>query len=141
MTKNPKKIDEQLDGRITELASRLAELKKAGGNKVGLPAELRAEILAAWRESGMSMGPFGARLGVSGQSIGNWSKAEAKKNAKAAPKRKKQFREVRIVPERALKPAPTPRRGLELALPGGARVTGLGMEDIAQLLRMQEVAR
>ncbi len=143
MTKNPKKIDEQLEGRIAELASRLSELKKDGGGKVkaGLPGGLKAEILAAWRGSGIPMGPFGVRIGVSGQSIANWRNAEAKKKAKGAPKRKKQFREVRVVPERAAEAVPPSRRSFELALPGGARVTGLGMEDIAQLLGMKGVAR
>ena len=142
MKRNPKRIDKQLEKRIGELAGRLSELKRNGGGKIkaGLPDVLRAEILAAWRDSSMPMGPFGARIGVSGQSIANWRKA-AEKKAKPAPKRKEQFQEIRVVPECAAKLAPAPRRSIELALPGGARVTGLGLDDIAQLLGMQGVLR
>jgi hypothetical protein len=78
---------------------------------------------------------------VSGQSIANWRKAKAQQKVKIAAKPKQQFREVRVVPERAPKLTPPPRRGFELALPGGAKITGLGMEDIAQLLGMNGVAR
>lgn len=143
MTKKPKKIDEQLEARIAELARRLSDLKKERGNKIkaGWPEGLRSEILATWRESGMPMDPFGTRVGVSGQTIGNWRRGEAKKETKVSPKAKKHFREVRVVPERAPKPAPPRRRDFELALPGGARITGLGMEDIAQILSMKAVSR
>ena len=143
MTKKLKKLDEQVEARISELARRLSDLKKERGSKVksAWPEGIRAEILAMWRESGMAMDPFGARVGVSGQTLGNWRRGEVKKEAKAAPKPKKQFQEVRVVPERVPKVVPPSRRSFELALPGGARVTGLGMEEITQLLGMKGASR
>lgn len=140
---NKTKIDSGMEARIAGLASRVSGLKRGQKGKVtgGVPPGLRAEIVAAWRDSGLGMGPFGRRIGISGQSMANWSKAKPKKSAKRKRQRKKQFREVRVVPELPQKKDPPRARGFELALPGGARITGLGMEEIAQLLGMKGVAR
>lgn len=131
---------------ILAAAQRVSAFRKARGGPGGkVPLELREEIMKAWHESGIPMDRFAERVGVSGNSIANWSQASSKGSSarplpKAVKKRGEAFKQVRVVPE-ANRAEAKPGREFELELLSGARVRGLRMEDLAQLIRIQGGAK
>ena len=137
--RKPKKSNTQLLNRIGTLAGRLSELKKSDTVRApgAVPVELRREAVALLGESALSLRKFGEQIGVSRTALCAWRKAERSKAIKA----KKRFREVRVVAERVAQSAEPMARSFELALVGGARITGLRMEDVAKLLCMKEASR
>jgi len=114
-----------------------------------VPANLRKEALEAWRASGVSRKEFGPRIGVSGHSLGNWLKDEtAQRQVVSQPKTQKQkpkpkvlnrFKDVRVVPD-VVKAKPLSKT-FEFELPTGARVRGLALVDLLELIRAQGGAR
>lgn len=82
------------------------------------------------------------RIGVSASSIANWTKASPAKRsmtprrASAVKKEGRHFKQVRVVPE-ARPEQGKAGRAFELELASGARVRGLRMEDLAELIRIQ----
>ena len=110
-----------------------------------MPLELRKEIMKAWHGSGMPMDRFAERVGVSGNSIANWSQDSSKGSSRRArpvaiKRSGEAFKRVRVVPEAKHAPA-KPGGVFELELASGARVRGLRMEDLAELIRIQGGAK
>jgi hypothetical protein len=147
------KQEGSFDGRIAVLARRVSKLKRDGAGKVngGFPRKLRADILAMLDHSGLPVGPFGKRVGVTGTTLANWIRAKSKdarstrrrrdvRRPKTGKQKRSGFREVRVVGDAASAGLSKPK-SFELSLPSGARITGLGMEDIAKLIGVQAVVR
>ncbi len=135
--KESKKSSPQIDKRIAALAGRLSELKKSDtGRLAGVPLELRREAIALLGESALSLRKFSARIGMSRQAMCSWRQVETR-----LKKKKKRFREVRVVPEKGVERAQVETRSFELALAGGAKITGLSLEDVTRLLSVQGVVR
>ena len=135
------KINEQktTEEKIEILSQKVAAHR--GGRAGRIPDDLRGEVLKTWRESGQPMDPFGKRIGVAGASIANWVKARQKKPPIARVpskkvKKKQFFKPIRVVPE-PVGGQPKPGHVFDLELASGARVKGLRMEDLAELMRIQ----
>jgi hypothetical protein len=136
-TQNRNHIDEE---SVAHLARRVAACRKNGSGRSGMiPLELREEILKTWKKSGLPAGHLAKRIGIAGASIGNWARAdlaEGKSPRSKASKKKKSFKRVRVVAETNI-PKAHAERSFDLELQSGARVSGLRMEDLVQLIRIQ----
>jgi hypothetical protein len=152
MKDSPQK-SEALESIVSNLITRFTALPKAASGRLsrGVPAELRRDIVSAWRSSGESLEGFGQRLGITGTSIRNWDLQTAPKNKpasaptlSAAVKKSKPaapFRPVQIVPEKAVAPVAKPgslqeSRAMCIELRSGARITGIRIEDVLELIRL-----
>lgn len=104
------------------------------------PAERRAELLAAYRTSGLTQSAFAQREGIRYSTFCTWAQAERRSGglppAQAGGKRRRRvgapavrFAEVRL-------PAvPTPVPGLEVRLPDGTLLRGSSAVELAALVR------
>ena len=104
------------------------------------PAERRAELLAAYRASGLTQSAFARREGIRYSTFCTWAQAERRSGglppAPAGRKRRRRveapavrFAEVRL----SGLPAPVP--GLEVRLPDGMLLRGGSAVDLAALVR------
>ncbi len=95
------------------------------------PAARRAELVAAWRESGLTQAAFARREGVTYSSFAAWVQA-ARRGGGGASKPKMaavQFTEVRL-------PRPTVAAlPLEVRLPDGTVLRGTHAAELATLVR------
>ena len=100
------------------------------GRKI-TPAARRAELVAAWRESGLTQAAFARREGVTYSSFAAWVQAARRRGA-GAPRPKTaalQFAEVRL-------PRPAPAAlPLEVRLPDGTMLRGTHAAELAALAR------
>lgn len=87
-------------------------------------AERRAEAVAEWRGSGLTMAAFARREGIEYSTFAGWV-------LKAARKRPR-FAEVRVGPVLAASPA---TNLLEVRLPDGTMVRGEKATDLAALVK------
>ena len=99
------------------------------GRKI-TPAARRAELVAAWRESGLTQAGFARREGVTYSSFAAWVQA-ARRGGTGALKRQApvQFIEVRL-------PRPMPTAlPLAVRLPDGTVLRGTDAAELAALVR------
>jgi transposase-like protein len=121
-----------------------AELIETGEKRDALgrrhtPAERRAELLAAYRTSGLTQSAFARREGITYSTFCTWAQAERRQGAlpaaQAGRKRRRvgspavRFAEVRL----PAVPAPVP--GLEVRLPDGTVLRGGSAAELAALVR------
>ena len=88
------------------------------------PAARRAELVASYRASGMTMEQFARREGINRLTLAKWTYLEGRKRA-ASP--------VRFAEVKTGLPA-TPRWAFELTLPNGWMVRTADAASLAQLL-------
>jgi len=95
------------------------------------PAARRAELVAAWRASGLTQASFARAEGLTYSSFASWVQAERRVPAGAprAPRPVVRFAEVR------LPVAPAPSLGLEVRLPDGTVLRGGSAAELAKLVR------
>lgn len=100
------------------------------GRRITPPAR-RAELVAAWRSSGLTQAAFARAEGIIYSSFAAWVQAERRVPAGAlrAPRPVVRFAEVR------LPAAPSPTPGLEVCLPDGTVLRGGSAAELAQLVR------
>lgn len=98
------------------------------GRRITPPAR-RAELVAAWRSSGLTQAAFARREGIKYSSFAAWVQAErlVPAGAPRAPRPVVRFAEVR------LPSAPAP--GLEVRLPDGTVLRGGSAAALAKLVR------
>jgi hypothetical protein len=128
----------ETEEKIIALSRKVSAYRGQGeGGARQLPPELREEILEVWRDSGLPKKHLGQRVGISGNSIANWAKASPKKRSVAKLRtqvtKKRTFKQVRVVPEAPLTKGKA-ERAFELELASGARVRGLRMADLLELM-------
>jgi len=103
------------------------------------PRERRAELLAAYRQSGLTQKAFARREGITYTTFCCWAQAERRKGrlpvAPAGRKRRRRpvMPPVRFV-EAALAPTPASTR-LEVRLPDGTVLRGASAAELAALVR------
>lgn len=148
MTKIRKPGSAEVEGKIAALAEKIAAYRRERENPGGkIPQELREQVLSVLRESALPTETLARRIGVAGGSITNWTRKQPKSKLHSRdstprkerpPKKKGGFRPIDIVSD------PTPSssqansaRTFELELSSGARVRGLGMRDLMELIRTQ----
>lgn len=102
----------------TELVN-TGEMRDARGRRLAAPQQ-RAELLAAYRASGLTQGAFAQREGIKFHTFTTWLKRERRSEAKPA------FAEVS--PRAALSSS-----ALEVALPNGVVIRGGDVEQLAAL--------
>jgi|JI10StandDraft_1071094.scaffolds.fasta_scaffold66262_3 transposase-like protein len=108
------------------------------GRKI-TPVARRAELVAAWRESGLTQAEFARREGITYSSFAAWVQAErrvAEGGSRAAkpairPPQRVNFTEVRL-PATA---GSAPSLGLEVRLPDGTVLRGGSGAELAKLVR------
>jgi transposase-like protein len=98
------------------------------GRKI-TPADRRAELVALWRQSGLTQAAFARREGIIYSSFAAWVQAERRVSAGAprVPKPVVHFAEVRL-------PAAA-NHGLEVRLPDGTVLRGGNAVALAALVR------
>ena len=101
------------------------------GRKI-TPAVRRAELVAAWRESGLTQAAFARREGVTYSSFAAWVQA-ARRSEAGAPKPK--MAAVRFAEVRLPRPLPAAALPLEVRLPDGTVLRGADATELAALLR------
>lgn len=94
--------------------------------RVVMPKERRAELVRAWRASGLTQAAFAKREGVRYSTFAHWVQQATKKGPTVRSPRVK-FAEVALPP--ALAPA------LEVRLPDGTLLRGGNVADLAKLVQ------
>jgi len=92
------------------------------------PAERRAELVEAWRASGLTQAEFARREGVIYSSFAAWVQAARRRRSRRGPKPPVRFLEAAL--PRAIPVAP-----LEVRLPDGTCVRGASAVEVAALVR------
>jgi len=111
-----------------------------------MPAERRAELLAAYRDSGLTQSAFARREGIRYSTFCTWAQAERRSGglppAPAGRKRRRRVEAPAVRPPRRINfaevrlsglPAPVP--GLEVRLPDGTLLRGGSAVELAALVR------
>jgi len=116
-----------MEKKISRLRSRIEETKKNAAGRRVFDERVRAAVVdlaGDWARSGKPRVELGRRLGLRESTISWWLKRDSKR-AKPAPK---------VVPVEIVEDA---SRGsaLVVVLPGGARVEGLKVDDVVELVR------
>jgi hypothetical protein len=145
---DPKK--DQFESTLSDLKKRFAAVQRSASGRLsrGVPADLRRDLLAAWKASGESRTAFGLRFGLTGTSITNWEREigsrakKAKTKASPLPQQKecKSFKPISVVAEQPRPPKAEPANKAGkfcLELGSGARVTGLTLDDVLRLMSTQ----
>ena len=122
-----------------------AELIETGEKRDALgrrhtPAERRAELLAAYRTSGLTQSAFARREGITYSTFCTWAQAERRQGAlPAAPAGRKRRRRVGSPAVRfaevRLPAVPAPVPGLEVRLPDGTLLRVSTAAELAALVR------
>lgn len=105
------------------------------------PAERRAELLAAYRQSGLTQSAFARREGIRYSTFCTWAQAEreagrlpvaqaGRKGRRPTPPGSVRFTEVQLPPM----PVPV-AGGLEVRLPDGTLLRGGSAAELAKLVR------
>lgn len=105
------------------------------------PAERRAELLAAYRQSGLTQSAFARREGIRYSTFCTWAQAQRKagrlpeapagrKGRRPVPPGSVRFAEVQLPPMRA-----PMTNGLEVRLPDGTLLRGGSAAELAKLVR------
>ena len=107
--------------------------------RVHVPLERRRQLLAEFRESGLTRRAFAKREGVSYTTFCTWTQREDRKsdaggNAKARPKPSCPERPKRVNFAEVVVPAGMPG-GLEVRLPDGTTLRGERVDELAALAR------
>ena len=103
------------------------------------PVARRSELVAAWRQSGVTQAEFARREGVKYPTFASWVQAERQAGC-GAPTRAAAQRLCQPAPpvrftEVCLPLAPTPPGGLEVRLPDGTLLRGGSAAALAKLVR------
>lgn len=104
------------------------------------PAERRTELLAVYRQSGLTQSAFARREGIRYSTFCTWAQAEreagrlpeapaGRKGRRPAPPGSVRFAEIQ------LPPVPVPVAGLEVRLPDGTLLRGGSAAELAKLVR------
>ena len=93
-----------------------------------LPRERREQLLAAFRESGLTRVVFARREGIRYTTFCNWTQRAAKRGLSASAATPMRFAEVAL-------PASLSASGLEVRLTDGTVVRGGRAEEVAALVR------
>jgi len=105
------------------------------------PAERRAELLAAYRASGLTQSAFARREGIRYSTFCTWAQAERRSGGlPPAPAGRKRQRRDRSAPavrfaELRLPAVAAPVPGLEVRLPDGTVLRGNSAVELAALVR------
>lgn len=128
---------EDLERSISELKNRIENLPRGENQRLGrVPKELQEEAARLLRASKLPYAALARRIGVDGKSIRNWCDLHlvAATTKKQKLRRKKAVFKSLEITQDALRVENT--RTYALDLRGGARVTGLSIEDIAKLMKI-----
>jgi transposase-like protein len=96
--------------------------KRAGNGRRVTSAERRSELVAAYRQSGLTMAAFARREGMRYSTFAGWVLKSGRRRAPAV-----RFAQVQLPP---MAPA-----GLEVRLPDGTVLRGGSAEELAALVR------
>ncbi len=99
--------------------------KRDGRGRRLTTAERRAELVAAYRQSGLTQAAFARREGVTYSTFASWVQVSRQTRRRSATVK---FAEVRL-------PVPAPWAGLEVRLPDGTVVRGTKAADLAEFVR------
>lgn len=99
-----------------------------------MPAERRRELLAAFRQSGLTRSGFARREGIRYTTFCTWVQKEEKPLSGEVPRRKPKSAAPTVRFAQVGLPV-SPARGLEVRLPDGTTVRGAGVEELAGLVR------
>jgi len=103
------------------------------------PLERRAELLAAYRQSGLTQKAFARREGITYTTFCCWAQAERRKGKlPVAPAGRKRRRSVVAPPVRFIEAALAPTSGsapLEVRLPDGTLLRGGSAAELAKLVQ------
>ncbi len=109
------------------------------GARKSVSEELRRRVATLWKQSGMTTSEFAAATALSESSVWRWTRGREKLR-KTLPKvvrksavqgaagKGESFKRIRVLEEQPQNP-----RGLTLEGPGGMRISGLGVEEVARL--------
>jgi transposase-like protein len=110
----------------TELVD-TGEKRDGRGRRIS-SVEQRAQAVAAWRESGLTMAAFARREGIEYSTFAGWV---LKAGRKRAVTKRPRFAELRVGPVLASSPAAV----LEVRLPDGTLVRGASASEVAALVK------
>jgi transposase len=133
-------IDLKTDAALSELAETLKTLPGSKADRTGrVPNALRDRAVELHSKSGLSRADFAARLGVCGRTVYRWLKPKKRVQKKRIAGRKKgaTFTELKVKSEKA----GLPRAAITLELAGGAKVHGLSLGELRELISMSGSAR
>jgi transposase-like protein len=111
---------------MTMVTTELMETKRDRSGRRITPRARRAQLVAEYRASGLTMEQFARREGINRLTLAKWSFLEGRKRAEPAVR----FAEVKTgLPE-------APRWAFELTLPNGWSVRAADAASLGQLLRV-----
>lgn len=125
---------------IAQLRAEIEALPRSpGGGRQSVSEALRRRVAVLFKQSGMTVPEFASATTLGKSSIWRWShrpqkagkplpRSEIKSPLKRSPATGGAFKKVRVLEESS----PTADR-LTLEGPGGMRISGLGVEDVARL--------
>jgi DNA-binding transcriptional regulator YiaG len=123
-------LDLKIDAAVNDLSEKLKALPRVKDGKIyRVPPAMQAKTVKILRSSGIKIAELAQRLGISANTIRIWD--HRRKNPKKTKKVK--FTQVKVRPEKVALPE---RQALTLELASGARVHGLSMKEIRELVTM-----
>jgi transposase-like protein len=117
-------------GAIEDLKRRIAA--ERGGShpkRARFSPQLKADVARFVLKSEMTREQTAKSLGLGKSTLEKWRVRSAKAVKTSKPRARARFKEVRVV-----KSGPVTARLLELVFPSGARVTGLTVAEVAELV-------
>jgi hypothetical protein len=127
-------LDLKVETAIGELAEEIKALPRNSLGNVGrVPEALQERILDALEESRLSPENLGSRVGINGVTVRAW--VERRRKSKGG---KKKFTELKVV---APIKSSESRSAITLELAGGARVHGLSLAELRELISVGGGAR
>lgn len=136
-------LDLKVEAALNELSEQIKALPRVRDGKIyEVPGAMQKRAVKIFYDSEIGVADLAERLGMSGSAVRNWIvRRKPKKKLKVARREgSARFTQVKVRPE-GHRPAALPGRTLTLELAGGAKVHGLSMSEIRELMAAGGVSR
>jgi DNA-binding Xre family transcriptional regulator len=128
-------LDLRTESLISEIAEALTAVPRSEGGRIySIPSDIRSKIVRITMRKRLRPAELARRLGISATSIRGWTKNSGTKKGKRVKASKlARFRSISVTSDLPTKGAMS-GGSVVLELPGGAKVHGLRLEHLRELM-------